>query len=107
MSLTPALSPEQRRATLEKAAEARRRRATVREQLKAERLSLAELFQRSEQDDVLGKLKVVSMLEAMPHTGKVKARRLMKDLDISESRRLRGLGPNQKKKLLEHFDRVH
>ncbi len=78
----------------------------MKEQLKAERLSLAELFQRSEQDDVLGKLKVVSMLEAMPHTGKVKARRLMKELDISESRRVRGLGPNQKRKLLHHFTRV-
>ena len=106
MSLPPPLSPDQRRAALEKAAEARRRRAAVKEQLKAERLSLAELFQRSERDDVLGKLKVVSMLEAMPHTGKVKARRLMKDLDISESRRLRGLGPNQKRKLLDHFARV-
>ena len=106
MSLPPALSPDQRRAALEKAAEARRRRAAVKEQLKAERLSLAELFQRSERDDVLGKLKVVSMLEAMPHTGKVKARRLMKELDISESRRLRGLGPNQKRKLLDHFARV-
>jgi hypothetical protein len=46
------------------------------------------------------------MLESMPHTGKVKARRLMKDLDISESRRLRGLGHNQKRKLINHFDRV-
>jgi hypothetical protein len=106
MSLPPALSPDQRRAALEKAAAARRQRAAVKEELKAERLSLTELFQRGQQDDVLGKLKVVSMLEAMPHTGKVKARRLMKDLDISESRRLRGLGPNQKKKLIEHFDRV-
>jgi hypothetical protein len=78
----------------------------VKEQLKAERLSLAELFQRSERDDVLAKLKVVSMLEAMPHTGKVKARRLMKELDISESRRVRGLGPNQKRRLLDHFTRV-
>jgi len=47
------------------------------------------------------------MLEAMPHTGKVKARRLMQDLDISESRRLRGLGPNQKRRLIDHFHRVH
>ena len=107
MSLPPALSPDQRRAALEKAADARRQRAAVKEELKAERLSLSELFQRSERDDVLGKLKVVSMLESMPHTGKVKARRLMKDLDISESRRLRGLGPNQKRKLIDHFDRVH
>ena len=79
----------------------------MKEELKAKRLSLTELFRRSERDEVLGKLKVVSMLEAMPHTGKVKARRLMQELDISESRRLRGLGPNQKRRLIDHFDRVH
>lgn len=107
MSLPPALSPDQRRAALEKAAAARRQRAAVKEELKAERLSLSELFRRSDGDEVLAKLKVVSMLEAMPHTGKVKARRLMRDLDISESRRLRGLGPNQRRKLIDHFDRVH
>jgi len=107
MSLPPALSPDQRRAALEKAAEARRQRAAVKEELKAERLSISELFERSERDEVLGKLKVVSMLEAMPHTGKVKARRLMQDLDISESRRVRGLGPNQKRRLIDHFHRVH
>lgn len=85
---------------------ARRVRAEVKEQLKAERLTLGELFDRAESDDILGKLKVVSMLESMPNTGKVKARRLMRDLSISESRRLRGLGPNQRKKLLEHFGPV-
>jgi hypothetical protein len=103
MPLPPALTPDQRRAALEKAAMARRVRAEVKEQLKAEQLTLGELLDRSDSDDVLAKLKVVSMLESMPNTGKVKARRLMRELDISESRRLRGLGPNQRKKLLEHF----
>jgi hypothetical protein len=106
MPLPPSLSPEERRAALDKAAAARRKRAAVKEQLKEKRLTLAELFARAELDEVLGKLKVVSMLESMPQTGKVKARRLMRDLDISESRRLRGLGPNQKRKLLDHFARV-
>lgn len=75
----------------------------MKEELKTSTLTLSELFDRAASDDVLGKLKVVSMLESMPNTGKVKARRLMRDLDISESRRLRGLGPNQRRRLLEHF----
>jgi hypothetical protein len=104
--LPPSLTPEQRRAALDKAAAARKKRAEIKEQLKERRLTLEELFERGEHDEVLGKLKVVSMLESMPQTGKVKARRLMKELDISESRRLRGLGPNQKRKLLDHFARV-
>jgi hypothetical protein len=103
MPLPPALTPEQRAAALEKAAMARRVRAEIKEQLKAEQLTLGDLFERADTDEILAKLKVVSMLESMPNTGKVKARRLMRDLDISESRRLRGLGPNQRRKLLEHF----
>lgn len=103
MPQPPALTPEQRLAALEKAAEARRIRADVKEQLKDERITLSQLFERAGVDEILANLKVVSMLESMPNTGKVKARRLMRDLDISERRRIRGLGPNQRQKLLEHF----
>jgi hypothetical protein len=103
MPLPPSLSPEERRAALEKAAVARRRRAEVKERLKTGALSLGELFAQADGDDTLAKLKVVSMLESMPQTGKVKARRIMAELDISESRRLRGLGENQRRRLLERF----
>jgi hypothetical protein len=103
MPLPPSLSPEERRAALDKAAAARRRRAEVKERLKAGALSLDELFAQADGDETLAKLKVVSMLEAMPQTGKVKARRIMAELDISESRRVRGLGDNQRRRLLERF----
>ena len=49
---------------------------------------------------MLAKLKVVSVLESLPGVGKVRARRIMAELDISESRRLRGLGRNQREGLL-------
>jgi ribosomal protein S13 len=68
-------------------------------------LSLSELFDQGERDDILAKLKVVSVLESMPGVGKVRARRIMADLEISESRRLRGLGRNQREALLEAFAR--
>ena len=103
MSQPPQLTPEQRRAALDKAAVARRKRAEVKEQLKSGRLTLAELFARSDADEMVGKLKVVSMLESLPGVGKVRARRLMEELDISESRRLRGLGDNQRQRLLDRF----
>ncbi len=99
----PELSVEQRRAALAKAAEARRRRAAIKERLKNGQLSLGDLLVAGDRDETVGKLKVVSMLESMPQTGKVKARRLMRELDIAESRRLRGLGPHQRRKLLDHF----
>jgi ribosomal protein S13 len=68
-------------------------------------LSLSELFDQGERDDILAKLKVVSVLESMPGVGKVRARRIMADLEISESRRLRGLGRNQREALLDAFAR--
>ena len=103
MPLPPSLTPEQRQAALEKAAEARRVRAEVKEKLKMGSLSLSELFEQGERDDILAKLKVVSVLESMPGVGKVRARRIMADLEISESRRLRGLGRNQREALLAEF----
>jgi hypothetical protein len=103
MPLPPALTPEQRRAALEKAAAARRQRAEVKEKLKAGGLTLEQLFAQGDANETIAKLKVVSALESLPGVGKVKARRLMQELDISESRRLRGLGGNQRRKLLERF----
>jgi ribosomal protein S13 len=52
---------------------------------------------------MVGKMKVVAVLESMPGVGKVKARRTMDDIGISESRRLRGLGDQQRAALLETF----
>jgi hypothetical protein len=103
MPLPPSLTPEQRQAALEKAAAARRQRAEVKEKLKMGSLSLPELFDQGDRDEVLAKLKVVSVLESLPGVGKVRARRLMQELDISESRRLRGLGRNQREALLGRF----
>ena len=39
----------------------------------------------------------------MPKIGKVKARRLMREIGIAESRRLKGLGEKQRTKLLAFF----
>lgn len=103
MPLPPQLTPEQREAALAKAAEARRVRAEVKERLKMGSLNLAELFTLGDRDDILAKLKVVNVLESLPGVGKVRARRIMEELEISESRRLRGLGANQREKLLERF----
>jgi hypothetical protein len=102
MPLPPPLTPEQRHAALAKAAEARRQRAEVKAKLKAGSIGLEELFDQSGRDDSLAKLKVVSVLESLPGVGKVQARRIMGELDIAESRRLRGLGRNQREGLLAH-----
>lgn len=102
MPLPPALTPEQRQAALEKAGEARRQRAEVKGKLKQGSLGLDELLDQAGRDEALAKLKVVSVLESLPGVGKVQARRIMAELDISESRRLRGVGRHQREGLLAH-----
>lgn len=99
----PALTPQQRAAALEKAAAARRERATVKNRLKHASGSLAEVITEGRENEAIGKMRVVSLLESMPGVGKVKARQIMAEVGIAESRRVRGLGPNQATALLERF----
>jgi hypothetical protein len=103
MPLPPALTDEQRQAALKKAAEARRIRAERKEKLKMGSLTLSQLLDESGRDKFVGKMKVLSVLESLPGVGKVKARRLMDEIGISESRRLKGLGDQQRAALLETF----
>ena len=103
MAQPPKLTDEQRRQALEKAAEARRVRAEVKELLKTGSLRLSELFARAESDDMIAGLKVESLIASMPGTGKIKAKRLMESLEIAENRRIRGLGERQKEALLAEF----
>ena len=98
----PTLTPEQRQQALEKAAEARRKRAELKSQLKSGNMSLATVLAK-EDDETIGKMKVSSVLESLPGTGKVRARKIMEKLDISASRRVRGLGSKQKDALLAEF----
>ena len=67
--------------------------------------SLKELLEQAERDDVVGKMKVLSVLESLPGLGKVKARRLMEDVGISESRRVQGLGDKQRARLFELLEK--
>jgi hypothetical protein len=98
----PTLTEEQRRDALAKAAEARRKRAEIKAQLKNGTLGLSEILRRSD-EEVLGKMKVSAMLEALPGVGKVRAHKVMEELGISPTRRVRGLGDKQKLALRERF----
>ncbi len=101
MPQPPILTPEQRAAALEKAAKARKERAEIKDHLKAGRVTLKELLDKAEHDEIIGKMKVLAVLESLPGIGKVKARRLMEQIGISEARRLQGLGANQKEQVLQ------
>jgi ribosomal protein S13 len=66
-------------------------------------LSLRELLAQAERDDTVGKMKVLAVLESLPGVGKVRARRTMDQVGIAETRRLRGLGAQQREALLREF----
>ena len=96
----PPLTPEQRAAALEKAAAARRERAAVKNRLKYSSGSLSEVLEDGKVDPVIGKMKVTELLESMPGVGRVRAKAIMEEVGIAESRRVRGLGANQVAALL-------
>src|SRR4051794_17286814 len=98
----PTLSAEDRKAALAKAAEARRKRAELKAELKSGKRNLKDVLAKNN-DDTVGKMKVSNVLEALPGVGKVRARKLMVKLDISASRRIRGLGAKQRESLLAEF----
>ncbi len=99
----PPLTPEQRAAALEKAAKARKERAEVKNKLKTVKTTLPEVLKDGLTDDVVGKMKVSALLESMPGVGKVRAKQIMERLGIAESRRVRGLGANQRTALENEF----
>ena len=103
MPQPPVLTAEQRQQALAKAAEARRARAELKEKLKMGSLTLAELLERSGNDIHIDKMKVLAVIESLPGVGKVKARRTMEEIGISDTRRVKGLGQQQRKALLEAF----
>jgi signal recognition particle GTPase len=99
----PTLTAEQREAALAKAAEARRARAELKEKLKMGSMSLKDLIAQADDNDTVGKMKVLAVLESLPGVGKVRARRAMEEIGIADTRRMRGLGEVQRKSLLETF----
>lgn len=102
--LPPKLTDEERHRALQKAAQARRKRAELKDQLKSGRKTFKDVLALSN-DDIVGKMKVSAVLESLPGVGPVRARKIMERLDISDSRRMRGLGQKQKENLLGEFAR--
>jgi hypothetical protein len=80
----PPLTPEQRAEALQKAAIARKERAEVKNRLKRGAVTLSEVIKDGSTDDVIGK-------------------QIMERLGIAESRRVRGLGANQRAALEQEF----
>ena len=95
----PTLTDEQRKEALEKAAQARHERAQLREDIKSGKVDIADVL--NSDDPIASRMKVSALIESLPGYGKAKANKIMEDLGISSSRRVKGLGARQREQLLE------
>lgn len=100
----PELTPEERAAALEKAKAARIKRAQVREELKCGKLTVEEVLNMRD-DPIVGRMKISTLIETLPGYGKAKAEKIMKELQIAESRRIRGIGDRQREALIARLSK--
>ncbi len=98
----PKLSASERSAALKKAQQMRSKRAALRREIKAGRLTLAEALERAD-DEIIGKMRVKYLLESLPQVGKITAAKIMDEVAIDEVRRVQGLGSRQKAELLQRL----
>ena len=103
MPTPPLLTPEERAAALAKASFARKRRAEVKMSIKAGVLDIQGVYQLSQSDEAISKMRVAEMLESITGVGKIRALAIMERLNISPTRRIKGLGSHQLKNLLSEF----
>lgn len=99
------LSLEERQSARQKALEARTVRAEVKAAFGAGDLTLAEVFERADQDDAVARMRSVDLLTTLRGVGAVRAAAIMEACNISPNRRLRGLGRRQREALIEHIGR--
>ena len=95
----PQLTDEQRKAALEKAAQARHERAELRDKIKKGEISLEDVL--DSEDPIASRMKVSALIESLPGYGKAKAAKVMNELGISATRRVKGLGARQREQLIE------
>lgn len=100
MPPVPSRTTAEREQALTRALETRRERARVRAALRARSMTPVEVIEGASGNPVWAGLRVSWLLESVPGIGPVRAERLMAELAIAPSRRVRGLGERQRAALL-------
>ncbi|MCW2514338.1 MAG: integration host factor [Mycobacterium sp.] len=99
----PEMADEQRAVALAKAHAARRVRVSVKRRLRDGSVTVEQVLAEAATDDVVGRMRVSEVIEALPGIGKVGVGQIMTELEIAPTRRLRGLGDRQRAALLAKF----
>jgi guanylate kinase len=107
MPIPPKLTAQQRDAALAKSTASRQVRAAVKARVKLGELSLSAVFDLAQNDEAIAKMRVAELLESFAGVGKIRALAMLERLQISQTRRVQGLGVAQRQNLLKEFpDRV-
>jgi guanylate kinase len=107
MPIPPKLTAQQRAAALAKSTASRQVRAAVKARVKLGELSLSAVLDLARNDEAIAKMRVAELLESFAGVGKVRALAVLERLQISQTRRIQGLGVAQRQNLLREFpDRV-
>lgn len=108
---TPDRSLEQRRTALRRANTVRSRRARLKRDLTAGRVTFIELLERGQTDPDLATWHVWDVLLATPKVGRVKARKAIGYARVSPSKTLAGLSDRQRGELRAfigaHYQRLN
>lgn len=103
MGAPPQLTPEERARALAKAKQSRQVRAAVKLRIKSGELSISDVFAMAKDDDAVSKMRVLELVESMSGVGKIRARSILERLDVSLTRRIKGLGRHQLESLQREF----
>jgi hypothetical protein len=97
----PELTDDQKLEALKKAQAVRRERSQLRSRLKRGEATVEEILM--DDDPVTSRMKVTYLLRSLPRIGKVKAKKIMDEIGIDESRRVKGLGRRQREALISRL----
>lgn len=96
------LTPEERLAALQKGKALQKKRAEIKADLKAGRLTVEDVLGMAD-DEAVARIKVSSMLESLSGIGAVKAEKIMAEVGIASNRRIGGMRARQKEALLAYL----
>ena len=103
MGAPPQLTPEERARALAQAKAARQRRAAIKSQVKDGSLSIHQVIELAQTDEVIAKMRVLELVESISGVGKIRGKALLERLEISLTRRIQGLGKHQMNELISQF----
>ena len=96
----PKMTAEQQQVALAAAKSSRARQKDVKEQVKAGKLTFAQVLELAKEERPVARIKVLQALTAINGIGKAGALKLMSECSIDENKRIGALGTKQAAKLV-------